>query len=170
MEKIDKMLIKEINKNLDKQIVFLCIGTKNVVGDTLGPAVGEKLMQTNLKNNIIIKGNFSEPLHYLNIQENLMNLNKTYNNLYTIIVDASLYSKAYIGKIVFSKNKITLGDAFNKNKYKIGDFAIKGIVGEDYKSTLKNMKVLETVPKQLIQKMSEKIANQILTAVNKSNV
>ncbi len=166
MENITKILKKEINKNLDKQIVLLCIGSRQIVGDMLGPAVGQQLMQTKLINKIIIKGNLENPIHYLNINENLMSLNKQFTNMYTIVVDASLYTKSYIGEIIITKNKIILGEALNKYKYKIGNIVIKGIVGEDCKTPSKNIQVLKNVPEDLIKKMSKKISNQILKAIN----
>ena len=166
MENITKILKKEINKNLDKQIVLLCIGCRDVVGDRLGPVVGQQLMQTKLKNKIIIKGNLENPINYLNINENLMYLKKQFTNMYTIVVDASLYTKPYIGEIIITKNKIILGEALNKYKYKIGNIVIKGIVGEDCKTPSKNIQVLKNVPEDLIKKMSEKISSQILKAIN----
>ena len=119
MENITKILKKEINKNLDKQIVLLCIGSRQIVGDMLGPAVGQQLMQTKLKNKIIIKGNLENPINYLNINENLMYLKKQFTNMYTIVVDASLYTKPYIGEIIITKNKIILGEALNKTLHEI---------------------------------------------------
>jgi len=166
MEKIFKLLKKEVSKNFDKQLVIWCIGTKNVIGDSLGPCVGERLMNSDINSNIVIKGNLEKPIHYLNIKEEMETLNDRYSELYSIVVDSSLYNKLYIGKIVVVKNKTILGSALDKRKYKIGDIGIRGIVGEDYKNPLKNIRILEKVPKKLIDELSLKIANQILEVVN----
>ena len=160
------LLKKEINKNLDKKIVLLCIGSKNIIGDALGPTVGEKLMHMKLKNKIMVQGTLKEPLHYLNIHKKWEQLNTQYENLYTIIVDSSLYIKQYIGRIVLAKNKTILGEALNKNKYQIGNLVIKGIVGEDCKNPQKNIQTLERVSPRVIQEMSQKIALQIEKAID----
>lgn len=166
MEKILRLLKKEVNKNLDKQLVVWCIGSKDIIGDSLGPYVGERLTRSNISKNIVIKGTLTNPVHYLNIQEEIIDLRKRYSNIYSIVVDSSLYDKSYIGKIVVVKNKTILGSALEKRKYKLGDIGIKGIVGEDYKNPLKNIKILEKVPQKLINEMSFKIANQILGVVS----
>lgn len=166
MNKICKLLKKEVNKNLDKQLVVWCIGSKSIVGDSLGPNVGERLIKSNISKNIVIKGTLINPVHYLNIENEIRDLRKRYTNIYSIVVDSSLYNKSYIGKIVMVKNKTILGSALEKRKYRIGDIGIKGIVGEDYKNPFKNIKILEKVPQKLINEMSIKIANQILELVN----
>lgn len=166
MEKVFKIMKKELNKNVDKKIVVWCIGSKEIIGDSLGPCVGERLIRNNKNKNVVIKGCLREPVHYLNIQEEIINLRKKYSNIYSIVVDSTLYSKAYIGKVVLAKNETILGSALDKRKYSIGNLSIKGIVGEDYKNPLKNIKILEKVPEKLILKMSFNIANQILKVVN----
>lgn len=166
MERIYKILKKEINKNSDKQLVIWCIGTKKVIGDSLGPYVGEKLIRNNKNNNIVIKGSLSNQINYLNIEQEIKKLNKKYSYIYSVVVDSCLYTKNSIGELIISKNNVILGSALKKSNYIIGDISIKGIVGEDYKSPLENIKSLEKVPKDIIKEMSFKISNQILKSIN----
>ena len=166
MEILENVLKKEIHKNFNKKIALLCIGSKKIIGDALGPYVGEKLIHTKLKNKIIIKGTLTEPIHYLNIREQLEYLNKQYKDLFTIIIDSSLYVKSYIGKVIITKNKVVLGKALDKNQYVLGNLAIKGIVGVDTGNYSENIYNLKKVSKSLILKMSEKITNQILKAID----
>lgn len=166
MERIFKLLKKELNKNLNKQLVILCIGSKNIVGDSLGPHVGEMLINNNVNKNVVIRGSLKSPIHYLNIKEELEDLNKTYSDIYSIVIDSSLYTKSYTGEIIVVKNKVVLGSALDKREYIIGDIGIKGIVGIDYKNPLKNIRTLERVPKKLIEDMSLKISNELLECIN----
>lgn len=165
MDKISQFIKKEVNKNSDKKLIIWCIGSKCIVGDTLGPYVGTILKKSNIKKDIIIKGNLENPIHYLNIQKEINKLNKKYSKVYSIVVDSSLHSKLYIGRILMLKNKTILGSALDKKKYIIGDISVKGIVGEDYENPFKNIKVLEEVPKKLIKDMSYKIATQLLEVI-----
>ena len=165
MEEIYKILKKEINKNRHQPILILCIGSPHVIGDSLGPYVGEKLSKAKLENKVLIKGNLKKPIHYLNIKEVLKGAECKDLNPYIIIVDASLYNQSNVGKIMITKNKFVLGEALNKNQYKVGNIGIKGIVGENKKDALKNFQILKNVSDLLIQDMSKQIAHQIYKAI-----
>ena len=59
--------------NINKQfstILILCIGTNKVVGDSIGPMVGESLLKLlKYKQNVKIYGNMKEPLSFANTKQ-----------------------------------------------------------------------------------------------------
>lgn len=166
MEMIAKILKKEIQKNADKQMMVLCIGTEKVIGDSLGPMTGEKLSQMNLPRPILVKGSLKHPIHYLNFQDEWEKINRKYAPLFTLVVDSSLYREPYIGKTILTKGKTTLGDTIHKKKYCVGNCTLKGVVGQDFKNPIQNMQVLEHVSQQLIQEMSNQIVQMIVKGIS----
>ena len=151
---------KEINK------VILCIGTSKCVGDSLGPIVGENLYKKINKSNIYIFGNLKNNITYQNVDIVLNRINKIIKNPYLIVVDSALASKEYLGQIIISKNRMIIGSALDKASYNIGNLNIKGVVGENKNSCIKNYKELNSVSINLIKRLSFNISNKILDFLN----
>ncbi|AAK81647.1 putative sporulation protein YyaC [Clostridium acetobutylicum] len=117
--------IKSIAVNRD--IVFLCIGTDRSTGDSLGPMVGYKLTKFH-KNNLIVFGTLQEPVHAKNLC-NTMDIIKTkYENPFIIAIDACLGSTKTVGNIVIQNTPLSPGSAMNKSLPTVGDLSITGIV------------------------------------------
>ncbi|KHD34504.1 sporulation protein [Clostridium acetobutylicum] len=117
--------IKSIAINRD--IVFLCIGTDRSTGDSLGPMVGYKLTKFH-KNNLIVFGTLQEPVHAKNLC-NTMDIIKTkYENPFIIAIDACLGSTKTVGNIVIQNTPLSPGSAMNKSLPTVGDLSITGIV------------------------------------------
>lgn len=160
---LSRILRKELYNKNNK--VFLCIGTNKCIGDSLGPRIGEVLNEKLYKNNIYVIGNLRENINYSNISDTL---NKIYNNIdnpYLILIDSALSNKEYVGNIVINKKGMIIGESLKKEKRKIGDIAIKGIVGENKENNIKNFNILNNVEEEVIEKLSNIISSQIISAL-----
>lgn len=160
---LSRILRKELYNKNNK--VFLCIGTNKCIGDSLGPRIGEILNEKLYKNNIYVIGNLRENINYSNI---FNTLNKIYNNIdnpYLILIDSALSNKEYVGNIVINKKGMIIGESLKKEKRKIGDIAIKGIVGENKENNIKNFNILNNVEEEVIEKLSNIISSQIISAL-----
>lgn len=127
--KIRDFLFNILNPHikLNRQIVFLCIGTDRSTGDSLGPLVGEKLKF--LSNDFVsVIGNLSSPVHAKNLSNAMSDIYARFNNPFVIAIDASLGSLQNVGKIFIEDKPLSPGSAMNKNLPQVGDISITGIV------------------------------------------
>lgn len=160
---IYKILEKEKFKYVNK--VFLCIGTTECIGDSIGPRVGAILNQNiENKNNIII-GNLKENLNYSNINEKLNTVYKKIDNPYIIVIDSALSNKEYIGNVIINRDAMVIGNSLKHGKIIKGNLFINGIVGEHKNNKLENYKTLNTINKVVIEKIVNEISNQIINAI-----
>lgn len=113
--------------DMNKNIVFLCIGTDRSTGDSLGPLVGDKLKFLN-KNNISIYGNLKFPVHAKNLNETINLINLKSKDSFIVAIDSSLGSIQNVGKIILEKRPLKPGSALNKNLPQIGNLSLTGIV------------------------------------------
>ena len=160
---IYKILEKEKFKYVNK--VFLCIGTTECIGDSIGPRVGEILNQNiGNKNNIII-GNLNENLNYSNINKKINTIYKKIDNPYIIVIDSALSNKEYIGNVIINRDEMVIGNSLKYGKIIKGNLFINGIVGEHKNNKSENYKTLNTINKVVIEKIVNEISNQIINAI-----
>ena len=168
-EKYD-MFINEFKSKIDiknKKIVFLCIGTNKVVGDSFGPIVGTKLESLLKYNeNVAIFGNISMPINALNIKEKLIYINKIYEDRYVVVIDSAVSDKNCVGEIFVTKNEMVLGKGINKEIFKLGDVSIKCSVCKDEYDSLSNYKSLLNVSKKFIKTMSDIVSIGIYDVIS----
>ena len=160
---IYKILKKELKNDCTK--IFLCVGTNNCVGDSLGPIVGDILTQKINSNNIYIVGNSNKNLNSKNFNQNIEKIKNEIYNPFFIIIDSALANKEVIGKVIINNNSMIIGSALNKKHELIGNLCIKGVVGENKENSVENFFYLNSVPKAMVENLSYKIANSILKAL-----
>lgn len=114
-------------QNISRPIIVLCIGTDRSTGDSLGPLTGTLLSQIPLRH-LHVYGTLHAPVHALNLQEQLDNINKTYCNPFIIALDASLGNVASIGHLIKSHHPLRPGAALNKDLPAVGDVSLTGVV------------------------------------------
>ena len=133
-----------INEREVSDLVFLCVGTDRITGDSFGPLVGYKLAELyKMEKKIHIFGHLAEPLSINNMEHTIFDIQKKYKKPFVIAVDSAISEKGNIGKIVVSKRRINLGSGLNKKVIKVGDISIKGIVSEDLGTPRKNFILLQ---------------------------
>ena len=100
-------VLREKTNNLEiSKLIFLCIGTDRVTGDSFGPLVGYKLKYL-FKNekNVEIIGSLDDIICRHNIVNIINNIENMYDEPFLIAIDAAISNKTDIGRIVVSKDK-----------------------------------------------------------------
>lgn len=109
------------------ELVFLCIGSDRVTGDSLGPFIGYQLAKQTSPA-FSVYGTLEEPVHALNLAEALETIKRKHPRALVVAVDASLGSKKHLGFISVGTGSIRPGAGVKKELPDIGDVFITGIV------------------------------------------
>ena len=145
-----------------KKPVILCIGTTKVIGDSLGPKVGDRLVKE-YNINAYVYGRTESPVNGINYLTYVAHIKKHHKNSLIIAVDACLGVSKDVGRIKLVMSGLQAGAALNKNLDRIGDIGILGVVGESRKD---NLEALLQVPEKSVDSLSEKVAYKIYSIVN----
>lgn len=144
-------------------LVFCCIGTDRSTGDALGPLVGDYLDKYHTFPYKVV-GTLEKPLHALNLQENLLQLQQSTPTPYIVAIDACLGHDAKIGEIILQSGPLFPGKAVKKELPPIGDISIKGIVNV---AGFMEMLVLSNTRLHVTYSMSQKIARALVLATQR---
>lgn len=125
--------LKSHAENLNRHLIFLCIGSDRATGDCFGPIVGEKLLyhfaQSNSPSSMpSVYGTLTEPVHAVNLEKVIYEIHKIFYSPYIVAVDASLGIRQHIGYITLGEGPLLPGIGVQKRLPKIGDASITGIV------------------------------------------
>lgn len=168
--------VKEFEKKISSyaennysNLVFLCIGTDKIVGDSIGPLVGNRLK--NLQNEYLqIYGTLDKTINFINAKDIIEKIYQRLENPYLITIDAALSNTNDKGDIVLSKGYIKIGKALHKSICFYSDINIKCIVGKAYFEKEKNIKELEKANTEEISSMAEFVSNGIKNVLKKSHI
>ena len=142
------IVLREKIRDLEiSKLIFLCIGTDRVIGDSFGPLVGYKLK--NLfkdEENIKVIGTLSNIICTHNILKTINEINNTYPESFLIAIDAALSNRNNIGEIVISNNSLSVRSCFSKKNILVGDMSVKGVVSRIMKNPKYNFKLLQNTP------------------------
>lgn len=151
--------IRSSEKNWD-EIVFICIGSDRITGDSLGPLVGHHLTRHQWKN-IHIYGTLEHPVHALNLESTLCQIKTRHPSALCVAVDASLGSKKHVGFITVGTGPILPGAGVNKDLPPVGDIFITGIL--NVSGAFEHL-MLQTTRLSSVIQMAETIASGIALA------
>ena len=158
----EKMRDLEISK-----LIFLCIGTDRVIGDSFGPLVGYKLQYLfKDEENIEVIGTLNDIICMHNISKIIYKISNTYPDSFLIAIDAALSNRNNIGKVIVSNNSINVGSGFGKNNIYVGNMSIKGIVSKKLSNPKHNFKLLQNTPLSLIMNMADSVSQGICDVIN----
>lgn len=158
-----------INLNaINKNIIFLCIGTTKIIGDSFGPLVGS-ILKYELKDykEIKVVGDLKNTITYNNIEEYMNDIKEKCNNSVIVVLDSALSDRKNIGKIFIQDRGLKYAESLKKKNRIIGNISIKAVVGENYNNPIKNYKSLNKVSKRSIESMSNIVSNGIIEIMNK---
>ena len=161
-------VLREKTKNLQiSKLIFLCVGTDRITGDSFGPLVGYKLEEL-FKNEekIEIIGTLENGINMQNVSEIIENIKNKYEDPFLIAIDAAFSNKNNVGRIVVSKNKMNIGGNFGKRNILVGDISIKGIVAKDLRNPRYNFRLLQNTSLNLIMNMADTVACGIYNVIN----
>lgn len=111
---------------LDEDTVIVCVGTDKCIADCLGPIVGSILKEKEI--DIPIYGTLDNPIHALNMHEQLNFIKNKHPNAKIIGVDACLGIEEEIGMIRIRDYAIHPGKGVGKELPEVGIASIIGIV------------------------------------------
>ena len=161
-------ILREKTNNLEiSKLIFLCIGTDRVTGDSFGPLVGYKLKYL-FKNEkrIEIIGSLDDIICRHNILNIINNIENMYDEPFLIAIDAAISNKTDIGRIVVSKDKMNVGSSLNNKSIYVGNISIKGIVSKDFHNPKYNFKLLQNTSLNLVMKMADSVVKGIYDVIN----
>lgn len=154
-----KVLTKQLAKNI-RQVVVVCIGTENVVADSLGPRVGS-LLNENLPLPMFVYGMQGANIHAKNLSQAVSVIKRLHPNAPLLVVDAAVGTDNQVGKVQLTMGGITPGAATNKQLQSVGDVSIVGIVGNKDMADFYENSVEKAL---LVERLSQFIATAIVMA------
>lgn len=110
-----------------KELVFICIGTDRITGDSLGPYVGYCLSGCPLIHGQIY-GTLTHPVHALNLEDAMENITRQHPHGLYVAIDASLGTKKHLGFVTVANGALHPGAGVQKELPPVGHIAITGIV------------------------------------------
>ena len=110
-----------------KDLIFLCIGSDRITGDSLGPLIGHQLAPYR-KPGFFVYGTLDDPVHALNLTDRLRLIQRRHPEGLIVAIDASLGSRRHQGYITVGCGSIRPGAGAGKSLPEVGDVFITGIV------------------------------------------
>lgn len=161
------IILKEKVKKIEiSKLIFLCIGTDRVNGDSFGPLVGYKLKNLFYgEKNIDVIGDLENIVSACNVLQILNKIKNTYEEPFIIAIDAAMSNKIDVGRIIVKNSKMSISGIYNK-KVLVGDMSIKGIVSKDFYNRRKNFILLQNVPLNIIMNMADTVVQGIYDVIN----
>ena len=164
-QKIKESYIDEAYSNL----IFLCIGTNKVVGDSIGPIVGNSLKC--MENDFVqIYGTIENTLNFRNAKEIIERLQVDSMNPFFVTIDAALSSRKRVGEIILNKGYIKIGKALEKSICFYSNINIKCIVGRNMERVAENILELKRANQNEIYKMSKIVSSGIENVLKKVEI
>lgn len=152
----------------DREIVFVCLGTDKLLGDSFGPMIGQMLQERGIPN---VYGTLSAPCHSGNWRQHLELIDFNHDNPFIIAIDASVgkFEKYKAGEIHIGVGGVRLGTAVNNqgSSPMIGNLYIAGEVtweGDNKMQTFENLRTL--VPVSLIYGMSKAVSDSLVEVLS----
>lgn len=142
------------------EIIFLCIGSDRITGDSLGPLIGHQLSRCSLQKTRVY-GTLHNPVHALNLEETIHTISRKHPKGLTVAIDASLGTKKHLGYITVGNGSISPGAGVHKKLPPVGDIFITGIV--NLSGTFENF-LLQTTRLSTVVSMADSITSGILLA------
>lgn len=140
----------------NKKVIFICIGSDLVLGDSLGPLVGTMLKKKNISS--YIYGTLHQPITAKEIEHARIHLKQMHPNSLIVALDAAVGCPSDIGLIKVIDKGLKPGLGIDKDLCEIGDVSIIGVVAE---KTIKHYSLFNLTRLNLIYKMAEQIASGI---------
>jgi putative sporulation protein YyaC len=156
-ENLAEQLLSNFPNMTSRPIIFVCIGTDRSTGDSLGPLVGTLLEEKSI-NSFYVYGTLDDPIHAVNLNEKLKEINSKHHHPYIIGIDACLGRIKNVGVIQVGDGPVKPGAGVNKELPAVGDIHITGIVNV---SGFMEFFVLQNTRLNLVMKMAKTIANGI---------
>lgn len=144
--------------SLGKRPVILCIGSDRVTGDSLGPIVGQMLVERNV--DAFVYGTLDRPVTALNLRDNVRHIRSAHTDKKVLAIDSSVGKLCDVGKIRVAFGAIAPGSADGKKLPKVGDVSITATVTDISKTPLSAVRLGTIYP------LAVDITERIIRALN----
>ena len=105
----------------------MCIGTDRSTGDALGPIIGTYLHK--YRSPLFeLYGTLDEPVHAMNLESTLIEINDRVSKPFIIGIDACLGQLSSVGCVQLGPGPVRPGAGVNKELPPVGDIHMTGIV------------------------------------------
>ena len=176
----NRKLVQDLEKKISKfnvkeqfsEIVILCVGTIKIIGDAIGPIVGQKLIEVlKVKKNkrIIVCGNIYNTLNFNNAKNILRKIDEECENPFIITIDSALGNMDMVEKIFVNDGIISLGSSLGRSISYNSHINIKCVVGENKNDAEENFETLRNVNINSIINVSNTIVYGINEVIKKIN-
>lgn len=169
--------VQDLQKNIYQyrnqkfsDVVILCIGTNKLIGDSIGPIVGQKLKEEKMKEKISVYGDLKQSINFKNAKTVLEKIFKSYQKPFIITIDSALGTERMVSKIVVNKGIIRIGKSLGRSICYPSHITIKGVVGENKNTYDDNIKILNEVEPELIWNLSNIMVEGIKQEINKIRI
>ncbi|MHA6252987.1 spore protease YyaC [Oceanobacillus sp. CAU 1775] len=156
IEKLHTQIISWFPR-LPREYIVACIGTDRSTGDSLGPLVGSMLKTKKLQH-IKVYGSLHEPIHAVNLTDNIEMIANKHRKPFIIAIDACLGRNSSIGQLITGVGPIQPGAALKKDLPPIGDIHITGVVNM---GGFMEHSILQNTRLSIVMDMAEMIATVI---------
>lgn len=146
-----------------QDIIILCVGSDKVIGDSLGPVVGDMLIN-DLNIGAVVYGRTGANVNSVNIARYDKFIKRYHKNAFIIAVDACLGQQNDIGKIKMKNDGVAAGLAVGRTDIRVGNLGFVGVVGA---ISSDNMDALRRVDCDIIVKLAATIATKISSLLKK---
>lgn len=147
-------------------VLFLCIGSEKISGDSLGPIVGT-LLREKYKLPYPVIGCEDMPVNGVNIDKYRKYVHRFFPAHRIIAIDAALGGIGDIGDIRYREGGVRAGGALGLNNSPVGELAILGVVGERGGEP---MQTLLNTPFEKVVMLAERIAQAINEVFGQSSL
>ena len=123
------------------RLVFVCIGTPRIIGDSVGPRVGSMLKKAGVQ--AFVYGTLEKPITALNLHLYRKMIATYHRSDIVVAIDATMGDIADIGSVKLTDGGLRPAGAFRNRSAKLGDIGIMAIVGEKEGDMLLQLKVAD---------------------------
>lgn len=109
-------------------MVFICIGTPKIVGDSVAPLAGDLLIKLGV--NAYVYGTTERPVTGLNFDSYLQHIKNVHKGDTVIAIDSALGASNDVGAVKVIRGGVAPGAAIGKKHTKIGTYGILAQVGK----------------------------------------
>ena len=110
---------------IDRELVWVCVGTDRSTGDSLGPFVGTMLTEAGVPN---VYGTLDHPVHALNLAKTLERIEEAHPDACIVGIDACLGKAKSVGSMELRDGALEPGAGIGKVLPSVGDYNIIGVV------------------------------------------
>lgn len=146
------------------KLIVVCIGTDRSTGDSLGPLVGS-LLTRHFIPHLQVYGTLDEPIHALNLEEKIHEIEQSHPHDLILAVDACLGKLKNVGSIECGLGPVKPGAGVNKRLPEVGQIHVTGVVNV---AGFMEYLVLQNTRLSLVMKMAEIIAASIEQAIKQT--